>query len=204
MIVFLQASIAPAFAKRGGPDLGGGFSVQTFGTYAGVLVPQFDNTDGVDDTSTGANSIGLFSLGVPDTGVAQGAFVVFVGGTSFNGTITGVADPLNGRIRAILDAISTYEIVNPLVPDANLRVFAQGNMDAEIRETANFGSLGNIPTVSTATTRLEGLAQIDIFGEIDAENLPIVTNTVEFVVDGFKQSGVTADTSTFNIGQDAE
>src|SRR5688500_18521910 len=112
-VVFLHVQTVPLFAKRGGPDVGGGGgTVDTIGTYAGVLIP-LDETLDSDVSGTGRNSIGLFSLGVPDVGLAQGAFVVFVDGNAYNGTITGVADPLDGQLQAILDAVSNFTIVNP-------------------------------------------------------------------------------------------
>src|SRR5687768_7483308 len=94
MIVFLQAQVSTAFAKRGGPDIGGGQNVDTIGTYAGTMIPIFSTNPANNNSS---NSIGLFSVGVPDIGLAQGACVIFVDGSAYNGTITAVVDPLGGE-----------------------------------------------------------------------------------------------------------
>jgi len=183
-IVFLHAQVSPVFAKRGGPDVAGETNVDTIGTFAGVLIPTADAT-----TGTSSNSIGLFSLGVPDVGVAQGAFVCFIEGNAFNGTITGIADPLDGQLVGILDATSTTTIFNPLDPTGpGFVVTAQGQVEAQIRETVSFNNLGALSTFSFATTRLEGLATLDVSFEVDANGNPVVTNSVDFVVDGFKQS----------------
>jgi hypothetical protein len=188
-IVFLHAQVSPVFAKRGGPDIGGETNVDTIGTFAGVLIPESSTTGSIQNTTGSANSIGLFSVGVPDAGMAQGAFVVFVEGTSYNGTITGIADPLDGKLVGILDAVSTFTVFNPLDPTGpGFAVFAQGNLEAQIRETQSFNNLGSLSTFSFATTRLEGLATIDIFGQLDVDNTPLVSDTVRFIVDGFKQS----------------
>jgi hypothetical protein len=184
-IVFLHAQVTPVFAKRGGPDVGGENNVDTIGTFAGVLIPTLETTTG----NSTSNSIGLFSLGVPDIGMAQGAFVAFVEGSAYNGTITGIADPLDGELRGILDAVSSTTIFNPADPTGpGFVVTAKGQIEAEIRETANFNTLGSIATFSFASTRIEGTAKLDVARFVDVNGNPIVSNSVEFVVDGFKQS----------------
>jgi hypothetical protein len=197
MIVFMHVQVPTAFAKRGGPDIGGAQNVDTIGTFAGVLVPVSQTNPSSSRAGTTANSIGLFSLGVPDIGVAQGAVVVFVEGTAFNGAITGIADPESGLLRGIIDAVSTYTIFNPLDPTGpGFAVFAQGNIEANIRETASF-TFGSVSQAAFfATTRLEGEAKIDIFGLLEIDGTPRVSNTATFAVDGFKQS------STVNITTD--
>ena len=179
MIVFLQAQVSTAFAKRGGPDIVGTQNVDTIGTFAGVLIP----TSTTSATGSSANSIGLFSLGVPDAGVATGSMVMFDQGISFNGTITGVADPLNGKLTGIIDAISTASFFDEANPDVDFRAFAQGNLEAQIKETASFNAFSSsVSFFSFATTRLEGLASVDINGG------PNEPSTATYIVDGFKQS----------------
>lgn len=184
MIVFTQATVAPAFAKTGGPSIGGTQNVSATGTYAGVLIPQDDPTG----ATSPSNSIGLFSMGVPDAGIAQGACVVFVEGIAYNGNITGIVDPLVGRLVGIVDAISTFSVTDPA--GNTFSPFAQGNVTAQIRETASFSPVAlTVQTFSFATTRLEGRAELDVLGAIDAATgQPLRTNSVSFVVDGFKQS----------------
>lgn len=197
MIVFTNAQVSTVFAKSGGPDLVGSQNVDTIGTFAGVMIPESESNP---TNTSSSNSIGLFSLGVPDAGMANGAAVIFVEGTAFNGTITGVADPLNGTLVGIFDATSTYVIVDPITA-AEYSVFAQGNVEAEIRETAsiNPNSL-TAQTFSFATTRIEGNASIDIFGSLDTDGTPLVSNTAKFIVDGFKQSSSVVQAS-IDIGQ---
>jgi hypothetical protein len=185
MIVFLHANVSTAFAKRGGPDIGGTQNVDTIGTYAGTMIPIFSTNPANTNSSA---SIGLFSIGVPDLGLAQGACVIFVDGSAYSGTITGVADPLDGQLQGLIDAISNFVLIDPLNPTIQYRVFATGSIEAEIRETVSFGSLGTLSTLSFATTRLEGEAKVDISQSVDANGAAIVSNTVTFAVDGFKQS----------------
>jgi hypothetical protein len=186
MIVFLQASIAPAFAKRGGPDLAGYGAVNTVGTFAGVLIPE--ELDRFEITPN-RNSIGLFSLGVPSVGIATGSIVIFVEGTAFNGDITGIADPLNGQLSAIIDATSTYDVVDP-VTGITTSVFAQGNLEAEIKDilSNNFIASQQTAGFTFATTRIEGTARVAIFGSLNADGTPDVSDVASYLVDGFKQS----------------
>jgi len=99
MIVFMQAQVSTVFAKHGGPDIGDGNGVDTIGSYAGTLTPIIDPTA---ESSSSSNSIGLFGLGVPQIGVAQGTCVLFVEGAAYEGTITAVADPLDGELQGLI------------------------------------------------------------------------------------------------------
>src|SRR5688572_28078265 len=91
--VFLQAE---SFALSGGPVYGSTTNHNVIGTYSGVLLPEeveVENDLGCGQSSSA--SIGLFSLGVPETGPSTGSAIALVEGTAFNGSIIGVADPLN-------------------------------------------------------------------------------------------------------------
>src|SRR5688572_7186157 len=90
MIVFMHAQVSTAFATSGGPDLGDQGTVDTIGSYAGTMIPVFATNPANNNSSA---SIGLFSLAVPQIGVAEGTCVIFVDGSAYEGTITGVADP---------------------------------------------------------------------------------------------------------------
>lgn len=199
MIVFTNAQVSTVFAKSGGPDIVGSSNVDTVGTFAGVMIPETETNPTAGSSS---NSIGLFSIGVPDAGMANGATVIFVEGTAFNGTITGVADPLNGTLVGILDATSTYVLIDPTDPNQNeFSVFAQGNIEANILETASVDPNSiTAQSFSFATTRLEGIASVDIFGTFDTDGTPLVSNTAKFKVDGFKQSSSVVQ-AAIDVGQ---
>jgi hypothetical protein len=188
---FLQAE---TWAIGGGPNTGT-TAAALVGTYAGVMVP-------TDQTSVtlipSSASIGLFSIGVPQVGLAQGSAVVFVNGLAFQGSMLGVADPQDLTLEGIVQGQSTAQVTT-LVPtiDANGNVvfqqitslvFAQGNIDCNIDNAGALSPLGADPSA----TRLKGKAQLDLFQTLNADGTPSVTNTVTFKVDGFKQS----DTST--------
>jgi hypothetical protein len=187
--VFLQTQ---SWALSGGPLVAGGPGSSLTGTYAGVLVPQLAPAVGA------STSIGLFTLATPDTGLATGTITVFVNGAAFNGTVTGVMDPKEGKFSGVVDAQSTFQVtifvpvstvVNGVTQTTfqaqNFDVFAQGSMDAEAFQDDNV----NLFTTSASTpTRLQGTATLDIFFQIANDGTPVVTQTTVFDLDGFKQS----------------
>lgn len=202
--VLLQAQ---SFALVGGPVFGGPATINVIGTFAGVLIPEEsdDKTDlGKDNTS--AASIGLFSLGVPETGPAFGSAILFVDGAAFTGTIIGVADPSTARLRGIIDAASTFvrrQTVQtgvdtngqPIFEVVESHTFAQGSIDTTI---FNFGTQQG-PFPAAGTIRLAGTAEVDVFGKLEDDGTPLVSNTTSYIVDGFKQSE-TATTVDLTFG----
>lgn len=188
-VVFLQAQ---AFALSGGPVFG---TDQTsfVGTYAGALIPQFDNT--VPQGSSAA--LGLFTLGQPDVGPATGSFVAFINGAAFIGVISGIIDPDGGTIRGVLDASSTFQ-VTVFVPTTtttngvtttttvarNFDIKANGELDGRVAPGISRGGL----PVPTSATRVVGSATLSTFFRLNDDGSPDVTKTVVFDIDGFKQS----------------
>lgn len=201
--VFLQVE---TYALSGGPVFGpGSTTLNVVGTYAGVLIPDSstatsedgDGTGGDDAAGTTASaSIGLFSIGVAESGPALGAAIVFVAGAAFNGNITGVMDPQDGSFDAVINAVSNFVLTtfvqtdtddngNPVFTQVDTNIFAQGGVTAEVT-TLSFGGLSSF---TPSNTRLEGTASIDVFGSIDPDDgSPIVSSTQRYTVEGFKQS----------------
>lgn len=189
-----------AHALSGGPVYGGAQGINVIGTYAGVLVPE-DVPAGTGVIARSSTSIGLFSLGVPEAGPATGGVVMFVEGTSFNGNLTGVADPGDGSFSAIIDAVSSYTIVDVIdqnqdgILDGEIEtnVFAQGNIDAQIVQLLNTtASLFTTP----GATRIAGSAAVDVFYLIDeVTGQPIINSTATYSIDGFKQSDTVSQAS---------
>lgn len=177
--VFLQTQ---TWALSGGPygnEISGG---SLTGTYAGVLIPELV-------VLNRSASIGLFTLVQPDSGVTTGTVTVFVNGAAFNGTITGVMDPKEGAFNGVIDAQSSFQVIEviPTVPPTTQAydVFAQGSIEAEVSvdiEQYRFSTLSATPT------RIEGTAALDIFYEIDTDGTPIVSDVAFYEVTGFKQS----------------
>jgi hypothetical protein len=179
--VFLQTQ---SWALSGGPRFGGD-SASFTGTYAGVLIPEFDPGAPV---STASASIGLFSLEQASKGFATGVLITFVNGAVFNGTIQGVIDPDGGVLNGIIDATSAFDVteITPVIDPAtgattfvaqDFSVFAEGNIHAEVEGSNN----------SENGTRIRGTASLDIFFSILDDGTPEISETARFEVDGFKQ-----------------
>ena len=87
-----------SFALKGGPPYPGG-TVNLAGTYSAILVPT--NPSKLGDT------LALFTLVVPQTGLASGTVAVFTRGIFYSGTIQGLADPKTAKLYAVINAIFT-------------------------------------------------------------------------------------------------
>jgi len=200
--VFLQTQ---AWSLSGGPfQNNSGPVLDVVGTYSGILVPTFENGVNVNtgdtevdvDTPTRFNSIGIFSLGVPEVGIATGAFAFFGNAQVYNGTITGVVDPDDGSLNAILDAPTTLRAPGATTGGVAATYVGQalGSMQADIVAAANISL--------AAQGRLSGTAHLDVFeGEFNADLSVKVASTFDFAVEGFKQSDQVA-ASAISIGAD--
>src|SRR5947209_18393795 len=109
-LMCLVFMITQSFAISGGPPYPG--STNVVGVYAGVMKPKKVPTTCATDPTTcpdnppgcSANSLGVFSVGVPNSGLATGTFVMFSQGRVFSGTVQGTADPGKATLKAVLSA----------------------------------------------------------------------------------------------------
>jgi hypothetical protein len=184
------------FALSGGPRFGNG-TVLVSGLYSGVLegvtetnsatqgppIPGDPVTD-PNATGTPSNAIGLFSLTVPNVGLATGTFLLFANGRVFTGTIDASGDPDSGEIKGILQGTFNFSLSNGTESVA-VTASAVGRIDALVR--ANQGLF------AISLARLEGTADLGInFGLVDPATLePVIDRTITFDVVGFKQAEIT-------------
>ena len=184
-LMCLVLGASESFAIDGGPVYPGGTNV--VGTYAGVINRVV--TDAPVDC--GANSIGVFSVGVPKTGISSGTFVMFSQGRAFTGTIQGVADPGKSTLKGVLSATFnftvTQTIINPVtgVPTTtttDVTASANGSLKTQIASGADL-------TFGVTATRLRGTATLSIdMGQLNADLTPLIVCEVTLRVRGFKQS----------------
>lgn len=183
-IVFLQSQ---AFALSGGPQYPAN-SQSVLGIYSGVMVPEDIEAIGIDPllAQSRENALGIFTYGIPETGLGSGSFILFAEGQiSFLGTIDVLGDPKGGKFYGILD--TTFGITTSVSTSGSgdsstsgiLTGHAAGRLNAEIQDGVT----------TDLATRIEG----DAFLTFDLGNDPvsgeiIVTNIINFVVDGYKQS----------------
>jgi hypothetical protein len=174
------------------------------GTYAGAMVPScvaapVGGCNGVEQVqvrckkldnylnnnpgftaceldSCTANSQGIFSITVPDSGTSTGAFVMFSQGRVFSGNIQGTADPGKQKMSGVLHATYNFT-VHEDTGDVDVTAEANGSLNAKITRSASIG------------IRLSGFAQIDLSQGMVTGNdfLPVVTCHIPLTVGGFKQ-----------------
>jgi hypothetical protein len=170
----------------------------------------FDLTTG-EQTGT-MNSIGLFTVAVPSSGIGQGSFLIFTEGLSYSGTIVAVGDPGAGTLTGILEA--TYSYVD-FVRDDNGDIVYQATttngvttvapvsdtFEAAVRGSLNANvesSLASINATSAASGnfgRLSGTAETaSLFVGPNGAGELVTDKVVHYSVDGVKQS-ITADAS---------
>lgn len=191
--VFLQVQ---ARALSGGPDFGTDTTGAAIGTFAGVLLPKgSSNTSGL--TASSSNSLGVFALTAPSTGLATGAFTYFDSGATYIGTITGLIDPQDLRFRALVrGSFSFFEQFNfddgtgtggtngGVIIFAGPSGFATGSIDARLKPAG-----GNAFLTNSLAVRIEGQADLDVQAADPTTAQPIgVVQSLKLRVDGFKQS----------------
>lgn len=151
-LLCLVLATSQTYAVKGGPDYGTGGDVKTTGTYAGVLYPL--------DT---VNSIGLFSVNIPRTGLGTGAVFLFANSSAYTGTMQATADPDSGAFTGFVDAgfpfVDAQCTANCTDPDLSkrtitiltLRAVASGRVDGRVKGNKSF---------SQASARLTGASLI--------------------------------------------
>ena len=186
-----------AWAISGGPIYPGS-KTSVVGTYAGVLSPAFCAEPNPANCPA-LNSIGVFSLAVPDTGNGTGAFTMFARGRVFTGTITANADPKNGSVQGIVEARYNFNIQHVEVDilgeshvvSVPVTATVNGPVKAKISTSANHSS-------ATSAVRLTGDATMFVSGGFvnGSTGEPIIDATLSLKVNGFKQSSTAASVST--------
>ena len=169
-LMCLVLTAVQCYAVKGGPEYPAGTNIT--GTYAGVLEPRFDPTDPFS-----TNSLGIFSLSVPATGLAGGSFVMFVRGTVFKGTIQGLGNPNSGTVTAVLDAsfsvlTNQFVINDPFFgtftsSTSNVTARAQGNLNARVSSSRG--------ATTTSATLLLGTANLFVSQTTSATPTPSAT-----------------------------
>jgi hypothetical protein len=188
MCVVLTAS--ECFAISGGPVFNTGINV--VGTYAGVIKARNRH---LNDFPPGCSfsSLGVFSVGVPTSGIASGDFVMFSQGRIFTGTIRGTADPNTAKLTGILNATFDFTVIdNDTIPPTTTDLTAEANGHLKTTIT-NVSSQGVVTAI-----RLSGTAFLAINpGSVNADNSANINCEMNLRVNGFKQSNTaTASTGT--------
>jgi hypothetical protein len=180
-LMCLVLTMAQGFAISGGP-FGGSTMVDVRGTYAGVFVPIVDPTIGLQD-----NSLALFTLTVPRTGLASGTAAIFRQGFFYPGTIQGSADPDSAKVTGIIQGTFTDTVESGLIT-AMHNYFASGKF-----QNTKIVSISNSLN-SSSSTRIRGMAEITYVPGAGFTPDPRGDSggPIRYRVHGFKQSDVSS------------
>jgi len=181
MCVVLTAS--ECFAISGGP-FGGNTQVSVTGTYAGVFVPKptviviDPGPPEVTQTLPADNSLALFRLSIPTTGLGSGTAVIFRGAITYSGTIQATADPDSGRLSGGSNGTSTFTPTS----DTTETFSATGRFQNTF--------ITGTPMFSNTAARIKGKATITY---ISVPSNPVGDSggPILYRVHGFKQSSAT-------------
>jgi hypothetical protein len=194
---------APVLAIQGGYSLAS--STPPLGLYAGVLIPVQDNLLVNPATDFGLNSLGLFTLSMPLTGLGTGTALIFSNGDTYTGTIQALPDPDPknvGGIIGILNATFNYNLTQFFTDAAGnvtstttaTTASAQGSFDVTlVQSSQSAGFYGVNLTGSSVVNVTQGL----VSGSTGA---PIITEQITFQVEGFQQSNNPAAATTTAAG----
>jgi len=164
------------YAISGGPQYP--VSTDLSGSYAGVFKPAPAASATPTPTcpaSTDQNTLGVFSLAVPQSNLATGSFVLFSQGRIYTGSISGEADPTRAALNAVLRG-SPAPTPNPTPIAASI---VNGTIHARATHTitAPFRSVG---------VQIRGRALLEFE---DNSTSAVCLQTQSMRVRGFKQTG---------------
>ncbi len=160
-LMCLVLGASECFAIKGGPWGHGSGSL--IGTYAGVM-----------QGDVASNALGIFTIGVPQTGLSSGLFIIFQSGLLLNGTMQAVADGNRRRITGLLHAEATQiRLIDGEITTTIVGV-ADGQLVANVQNSSNFNS-GRL---------LAGTAFVNLHDQPDS--IPDTNETYQ--ISGFQQS----------------
>jgi hypothetical protein len=196
-------SEAPVLAIHGGYELGG--QAGTVGTYAGVMIPtaiQYLNgtteESGTLETPVsgfGINSIGIFTMSVPNIGVGAGTLYLFSTTQSMSGSITDIPDPRNnGGIYGTI--VVTGSIAEGFVVDLlDLATTTLEAADGQGVGTLYVTTANSTNSVSPNGINLTGSSDVTFSSENFDTGVFTPYEEIKYDVDGFQQSSAATETS---------
>jgi hypothetical protein len=182
-LMCLVLTMSQSFAISGGPFSGPGH-VEVTGTYAGVFVPVVMVLDpGPPPVTQTDDSLALFTLKIPSTGLGSGTAVIFRNGFFYNvGAIQASADPDSAQLTGIINASLTVNTQSGVETASDI-FFASGKfLNTKIVAKRN--------NFSTSGTRIRGKASIT-YTAIPDDPRGDSGGPIDYKVRGFKQSAST-------------
>ena len=176
-----------SFAIDGGPWGGSGGRVTVTGTYAGMLVPiPTVLAPGPPPVTMTDNSLVLFTLKVPRTGLASGTSAVFRNGFFYSGQIQGSADPDSAKLTGIVNAEFSQDVQSGTT---TITEFYEAN-----GQFLNAKITSNLTTSKVAPARIRGKASITYALGANATDALRGDSggPIQYKIRGFKQSEATS------------
>ncbi len=176
---------AECFAIDGGPVYTGA-QVTVTGVYSGVFIPiPTTVSPGPPPITMTDNSLALFTLVVPNRGLATGTSAVFRNGFFYPGGIQGSADPDSGKLTGILNAEFDQDRQSGTTTITE-HYLANGQF-------LNTKIVANTNPLSTSTARIRGKASLTyVLGANATDPAGDSGGPIQYKVRGFKQSEATS------------
>ena len=188
-LMCLVLPFSEAFAISGGP-FGGNGQLDVTGIYAGVLVPRLDPTVGLKD-----NSLALFTMTIPRSGLGTGTAVVFRNGIFYTGTVTASADAQTAKLSGVVNAV-----FQEVTSSSSSSTGSSQSIAAEYDANGRFAGArisANGDTSTFGSTRIHGSAALTY--KSFRNGLPNTDpngdsgGAISYKVVGFKQSPLTSN-----------
>ena len=182
-LLCLVLATSHTYALKGGPVYPGG-NANVIGRYAGVLQPPFCPFADPAQCPGGLNSLGLFTLVIPQSGLGIGEAVIFSNGRAFIGSISGSANPNTAALAGVL---STEYKTTPLGSSGTPRTCATAGGQVRARIAAS-----KRQATATSSILIRGTAAVVVscIGEEFGCPATCSEGTTAFEIDGFKQSNI--------------
>lgn len=177
----LVLTMSESFALKGGPPYPGG-GTNIIGRYAGVLRPPFCPLADPAQCPTGFNSLGLFTLSIPQDGVGTGTAFLFTNGRAFTGTITGIGNPNTAALSGVVD---TQYQVTVLGSNGTPRTCATAGGQINGKIAARSAAITSISSILIKGTAAMTVSCIPVSFGCPAD---CTSGTTVYQIDGFKQS----------------
>jgi hypothetical protein len=186
-LMCLVFTLSQSFAISGGP-FGGKGHVQTTGIYAGVFVPIPTVVDpGPPPVTLTDNSLGLFTLTVPKTGLATGTTAVFRNGFFYSGTIQGSADPDTAKLTGVVNATFTENVATVTTSGGTTTTITFIEIFSANGQLNKTQIVANTNLFAATSARIKGTSSLtytNTAGDPNGDS----GGPIEYKVKGFKQA----------------
>jgi hypothetical protein len=181
--VFCQVQ---SWALSGGPQYAS-LNNNVSGTWAGTMLG-----------SLGANALGLFQIGMPQSGLGSGQFAFYAGGGAFLGTIVALADGEKDSMSAMMKGQLLEQVVVATATTFGTALEDVADMGGSWTAKIT-GDIGGSTTINVGA-RLSGTGSVSVTQSPLTTTVPagITFGTATITIDGFLQSSAVTGQVSLN------